>query len=47
MDLDQEAPGDPMALGHVHHFSSEDMFGSDLYYISFLGTPLTTQPWML
>jgi hypothetical protein len=23
------------------------MFGSDLYYISFLGTPSATQPWML
>ena len=23
------------------------MFGSDLYYISFLGTPSTTNPWML
>lgn len=24
-----------------------DLFGSDLYYISFLGTPSTTAPWML
>ena len=24
-----------------------DLFGSDLYFISFLGTPSTTQPWML
>ncbi len=24
-----------------------DMFGSDLYYISFLGKPSTTDPWML
>jgi hypothetical protein len=24
-----------------------DMFGSDLYYISFLGKPSNTQPWML
>jgi hypothetical protein len=24
-----------------------DMFGGDLYYISFLGTPSTTSPWML
>jgi Protein of unknown function (DUF3500) len=24
-----------------------DMFGSSLYYISFLGTPSTTRPWML
>ena len=27
--------------------SSEDMFGSDLYYISFLGMPSMTNPWML
>jgi len=27
--------------------ASGDMFGSDLYYISFLGKPSTTQPWML
>ena len=27
--------------------SSEDMFGSDLYYISFLGMPSLTNPWML
>ena len=26
---------------------SGDMFGGDLYYISFLGTPSTTKPWML
>ena len=26
---------------------SGDMFGADLYYISFLGTPSATQPWML
>jgi Protein of unknown function (DUF3500) len=26
---------------------SDEMFGSDLYYISFLGTPSTTNPWML
>jgi hypothetical protein len=28
-------------------FSRDDMFGSDLYYISFLGTPSITDPWML
>jgi hypothetical protein len=28
-------------------FSSDNMFGSDLYYISFLGKPSTTMPWML
>jgi Protein of unknown function (DUF3500) len=26
---------------------NDNMFGSDLYYISFLGTPSTTTPWML
>jgi hypothetical protein len=28
-------------------FAGGDMFGGDLYYISFLGKPSTTQPWML
>jgi hypothetical protein len=28
-------------------FSSDNMFGGDLYYISFLGKPSTTAPWML
>jgi hypothetical protein len=28
-------------------FGSDDMFGSDLYYISFLGKPSATSPWML
>jgi hypothetical protein len=28
-------------------FSSDNMFGSDLYYISFLGKPSTSSPWML
>jgi hypothetical protein len=28
-------------------FNPDDMFGSDLYYISFLGNPSTTTPWML
>ena len=27
--------------------SGGDLFGSDLYFISFLGTPSATQPWML
>ena len=27
--------------------SGEDLFGSSLYYISFIGTPSTTNPWML
>jgi hypothetical protein len=37
-------PGGP---GGRPPFSSDDMFGGDLYYISFLGTPSTAQPWML
>jgi hypothetical protein len=37
----QRGPGGPP------RFASGDMFGSDLYYISFLGKPSTTQPWML
>jgi Protein of unknown function (DUF3500) len=28
-------------------FAAGNMFGSELYYISFLGKPSTTQPWML
>ena len=34
-------PGDRPPLG------GGEMFGSDLYYISFLGLPSTTKPWML
>jgi Protein of unknown function (DUF3500) len=34
-------PGGPPGL------SGTDMFGSELYYISFLGTPSSTDPWML
>ncbi len=33
--------------GGPPHFDSDNMFGSDLYYISFLGKPSTTAPWML
>ncbi len=32
---------------HGGHFNPGDLFGSDLYYISFLGKPSTTAPWML
>ena len=35
------APGGPPQL------DSDNMFGADLYYISFLGKPSTTSPWML
>jgi hypothetical protein len=40
-------PGGPGGLGGPPPFAAGDMFGSDLYYISFLGKPSTTQPWML
>ena len=33
--------------GGPPNFNNVDMFGSSLYYISFLGSPSTTQPWML
>ena len=39
-------PGGPGGPGGRPSLSG-DMFGSDLYYISFLGAPSTTQPWML
>src|ERR1700761_6784704 len=39
-------PGGPGGLGG-HPPGGGDLFGSDLYFISFLGTPSTTQPWML
>ena len=48
---DQKGPppqsGGPAGPGERRQFSSDNMFGSDLYYISFLGLPSTTQPWML
>lgn len=40
-------PRGPDGPGGRPPFSSDDMFGSDLYYISFLGTPSTTTPWIL
>lgn len=39
-------PGGPPPGGRPN-FNSDDMFGSSLYYISFLGTPSNTSPWML
>ena len=33
--------------GGPPRFDSDNMFGGDLYYISFLGKPSTTSPWML
>jgi hypothetical protein len=38
--------GGPGGPGGAPPFAAGDMFGSDLYYISFLGKPSTTQPWM-
>ncbi len=40
-------PPQPGGNGGPPPFSSDNMFGSSLYYISFLGKPSTTQPWML
>ncbi|HTY85468.1 MAG TPA: DUF3500 domain-containing protein [Silvibacterium sp.] len=40
-------PGAQAGRGGPPPFAAGDMFGSDLYYISFLGKPSTTQPWML
>jgi Protein of unknown function (DUF3500) len=37
----------PAGQGGPPNFNSDDMFGSGLYYISFLGAPSPTQPWML
>jgi Protein of unknown function (DUF3500) len=33
--------------GGPPRFNSDNMFGADLYYISFLGKPSTTSPWIL
>jgi hypothetical protein len=40
-------PGGAGGTGGRRPLSSDDMFGSDLYYISFLGMPSTTHPWMV
>lgn len=40
-----QGPGGPGGPGGRP--SGGDLFGSDLYFISFLGTPSSTQPWML
>jgi hypothetical protein len=40
----RNGPGGPGGRGPN---GDSDMFGIDLYYISFLGTPSTTSPWML
>ncbi len=37
----------PWAPQHGRNFNHDDLFGSNLYYISFLGKPSTTAPWML
>ena len=39
--------GGPGGPGRGGRLPSGEMFGSELYYISFLGTPSATQPWML
>lgn len=40
-------PGAPPPGGARPVMSSDQLFGRDLYYISFLGQPSTTRPWML
>ena len=40
-------PFGPGPNGGPRHPPSGDLFGSDLYYISFVGTPSETNPWML
>ena len=40
-------PGGGAGQGGRPSFSSDEMFGSNLYYISFLGKPSTTIPWIL
>jgi hypothetical protein len=37
----------PWAPQHDRNPNRDDLFGSNLYYISFLGKPSTTAPWML
>lgn len=37
----------PWTPQHGRNSNRGDLFGSDLYYISFLGKPSTTAPWML
>jgi hypothetical protein len=43
----QGARKGPEGPGGRGPMSGDDLFGSSLYYISFLGTPSTTNPWML
>ena len=40
-------PSGARGPGGRPNFSSDDMFGKDLYYISFLGKPSVSSPWML
>jgi Protein of unknown function (DUF3500) len=44
--LSQSGPGGPPP-GDKRSFTGADLFGGDLYYISFLGMPSATTPWML
>jgi len=37
----------PWTPQHGRNFNPGDLFGSNLYYISFVGKPSTTAPWML
>jgi Protein of unknown function (DUF3500) len=40
-------PGGPGGPRHGQPFNPGDLFGSNLYYFSFVGKPSTTAPWML
>ncbi len=40
-------PGGPGGSGQGRPMSSDDLFGRDLYYFSFLGQPSADHPWML
>ena len=40
-------PGGPGGPRHGQRFNAGDLFGSNLYYFSFVGKPSTTAPWML
>ena len=40
-------PGPPPGANGGRPFNPDTMFGKDLYFISFLGTPSNTAPWML
>ena len=44
---DPDGPGGPGSPGGRPPGGGGDMFGGDLYYVSILGKPSSTEPWML